>query len=264
MLGRYAEAEAACMEACKQDGENDHFEANLQQVRSHEQVSQQAEWAVMHATEARLEVENLQEMVQSAMDARAEAEQQAQGAKQRARAAEKLARDMSDRHLRIQLEVSASTLSNTSPMSPMKNTVSTSITNYDLIKCIGKGATGEVWAARCRSSKQLVAVKSIHKNCKASTHERIVEEKNIMEQLDAHPYIVGLLAAFQDTTALHFVQEFMSGGDLFSYMDSRLEGKHPGRGFKLTNEEATVISATLALAIVHLHKHRIVHRSMHP
>ncbi|KAK8799617.1 hypothetical protein WA158_006165 [Blastocystis sp. Blastoise] len=97
-----------------------------------------------------------------------------------------------------------------------------SIDMFDLVKCIGHGAYGEVWLAQKKQNNVVFAIKVINKRnvIKSNTIKQILTEKEIMQTVK-NPFIVRLRYAFQDKTHLYFVQDYYSGGDLFTLVEKQ-------------------------------------------
>jgi serine/threonine protein kinase len=47
--------------------------------------------------------------------------------------------------------------------------------------------------------------------------EHTINEKNILDMLD-HPFLISMLGTFQDTANIYIAMEYVSGGELFSYL----------------------------------------------
>ena len=71
----------------------------------------------------------------------------------------------------------------------------------------------------------------------------------------SHPFIVKLHHAFQSESALHFVLDYCSGGELFY---------HLGRCGRLEENLVIFYGAQITLALYHLHSKTIVYRDLKP
>lgn len=80
-------------------------------------------------------------------------------------------------------------------------------------------------------------------------------ECDVLQHLD-HPNIVHLEKVFRSESAIFILQELVTGGDLFSYIQKR--------GTGLQSTEAAVITYQLLKGIEYLHDRNIVHRDLKP
>ena len=79
---------------------------------------------------------------------------------------------------------------------------------------------------------------------------------NILSKLD-HQNLVRFFEFHQDENYVHFVMEFLGGGDLISYLFSDKKGI-------LEEKEAAFIMKQLLQAVEYLHLHGICHRDLKP
>merc|ERR550537_393614 len=70
-----------------------------------------------------------------------------------------------------------------------------------------------------------------------------------------HPFIVNLLTTFQDDRRLFMLLEFVSGGELFSYL--RQQGR-------LANDHAKFYAGEIILAFAYLHCLKVAYRDLKP
>ena len=126
------------------------------------------------------------------------------------------------------------------------------LSEYDLESRIGQGAYGSVFKARDKLTKQNVAIKSIKK---ASLNFKPFEnEIALLKQLD-HPNIIRIIEILFDPNYVYIVQEYASGGDLYSFLKKQ-------KNFK--EEQARQIMKQILSALIHLHANKIVHRDLKP
>lgn len=78
---------------------------------------------------------------------------------------------------------------------------------------LGKGAFGTVLLVEKKNTKELFAMKSINKEdiIKKDQLEHTKTEKMVLSHIN-HPYLVNLAYAFQTSTKLYFIMQFMKGG----------------------------------------------------
>ncbi|KAI8850657.1 kinase-like domain-containing protein [Chytridium lagenaria] len=134
--------------------------------------------------------------------------------------------------------------------------VEVDLRQFNLLRCVGKGAFGKVRIVEKRDTRKLYALKYINKQqcVRMRAIQNIFRERAILEEL-SHPYIVNLRYAFQDDDNMFMVLDLMMGGDLRYHLD-RIGG---------FREDAVRIMATeLSSALNYLHKSKIVHRDLKP
>lgn len=85
---------------------------------------------------------------------------------------------------------------------------------------LGRGAFGQV--SLVKWNNDYCALKQICKQqvVKSQLVGHIKAEKRLMAECDS-PFLVRLHAAFQDTTHLYLLMEFVQGGELFTFMRKR-------------------------------------------
>ena len=94
-----------------------------------------------------------------------------------------------------------------------------SITDFDLLKVVGRGAWGKVYLATYKhspsSSDTVYAVKVMIKRVLVmqSVSNLVVQERRLMSEL-LHPFILTLHGHFSSSTKLYMVLRFAEGGDL--------------------------------------------------
>jgi serine/threonine protein kinase len=80
------------------------------------------------------------------------------------------------------------------------------------------------------------------------------DEKRVIEKLN-HPFVVNMVAAFQDDFNLYLVLEFVNGGELYSLLQNQ---------GKLSEPWARMYVAELALAFYYFSQLNIVYRDLKP
>lgn len=132
--------------------------------------------------------------------------------------------------------------------------------DFQLCKVLGMGAYGKVFQVRKmtgNNSGKIFAMKVLKKarivrSIKDTDHTKA--ERSILESVK-HPFIVDLMYAFQTRGKLYLILEYLSGGELFMYLQRE--------GFLLEN--AVIFYASeIILAIEHLHKLGIIYRDLKP
>ncbi|GAM84139.1 hypothetical protein ANO11243_021310 [Dothideomycetidae sp. 11243] len=131
--------------------------------------------------------------------------------------------------------------------------------DFETLRCLGKGAFGTVFLVKQRATGRLYAQKQFRK-AKLTVHKRLVEqtrtERNILESVNRHPFVVKLFYAFQDQEKLYLILEYALGGELFTHL--ALEKM-------FTEEVAAFYMAEMVLALEHLQTNvRVVYRDLKP
>ena len=136
----------------------------------------------------------------------------------------------------------------------------TTITDFSILAVLGRGGYGKVLQVKHQrpdgTLSDVYAMKVLHKREVVKRHQvgRTHVERKIMS-LIVHPFIVNLKFSFQSPTKLYMVMEFAPGGDFFTHLH---------RDGPLCEGAARLYCAQLALALQHLHTHRIIYRDLKP
>lgn len=128
--------------------------------------------------------------------------------------------------------------------------------NYDRIKAIGNGAYGEVFLVRDKCTFAYHAMKVVDKAIVVERKhvKHLILEKEILRCLK-FPFIVGLDAAFKDNLYLYFILPYVSGGEMFTYLQ------------KLGSFSETLAKfycCQIVMALEYMHFCRIIHRDIKP
>ena len=96
------------------------------------------------------------------------------------------------------------------------------INDFNLLKTLGKGGFGKVYLVEQKGTKELYALKVIKKLfiIEKKQFEQVKREKEILYEAK-HPFLVGLVAAFQTPDKLFFLMPFVQGGDLYAQLKRR-------------------------------------------
>ncbi|CTQ40645.1 protein kinase A [Babesia microti strain RI] len=134
-----------------------------------------------------------------------------------------------------------------------------SINNFELGPTIGKGSYATVCVARLSNEKKKsspIALKILHKSKMIKEHQmdHVKNERDILAST-SHPFVVQYITSFQDSVNLYIVMEYISGGEMFSYL--RKFGTLGVRTTKFYIAEVT-------LAMDYLHNKCIIYRDLKP
>ena len=130
------------------------------------------------------------------------------------------------------------------------------VSDFDIIKLLGKGGFGEVYLVQLKKTKNIYALKAIDKKqiLQSDIKKYVENERKVYEKFHS-PFIINFYRAFQSNLYLYLLIENMPNGDLKSYI----------KKYKtFTESEVKLISAQLILALEHLHKQGIIYRDLKP
>ncbi|KAK4150749.1 kinase-like domain-containing protein [Chaetomidium leptoderma] len=131
--------------------------------------------------------------------------------------------------------------------------------DFEPLRCLGKGTYGTVLLVKQRTTGRLYAQKQF-KKASLIVHKKLVEqtktERQILESVNRHPFVVKLYYAFQDQEKLYLILEYGQGGELFTHLSTE-------RMF--SEETAAFYMAEMVLALTHLHTDLgVVYRDLKP
>jgi serum/glucocorticoid-regulated kinase 2 len=131
------------------------------------------------------------------------------------------------------------------------------VTDFDLLKVVGKGAFGKVMLVRKKANagaNQIYAMKVLKKSVISAKGqiEHTKSERSILCEI-RHPYIVRLRFAFQSDDKLYLVTDYYNGGSLFYHL-------RKSRYF--AEDRAKFYAAQLLSALDHLHQQHIIYRDL--
>ncbi|KAJ3219858.1 hypothetical protein HDU67_009046 [Dinochytrium kinnereticum] len=148
------------------------------------------------------------------------------------------------------------------------------LNDFDIREQIGKGAFARVHLVKFKSGRgghhgggespapfqksasKIYAMKSLRKPDIVATKQvkHVMNEKTLLQSI-RHPFIVELVATFQDSRHLYLVLEYISGGDLFT---------HLRRNRRFSESVARFYTVELVLAMEHIHSKGIIYRDLKP
>lgn len=131
--------------------------------------------------------------------------------------------------------------------------------DFEPLRCLGKGTYGTVLLVKQRATGRLYAQKQF-KKASVIVHKKLVEqtktERQILESVNRHPFVVKLFYAFQDHEKLYLILEYGQGGELFTHLDAEKMFPEPVAAFYM---------AEMVLALSHLHDTLgVVYRDLKP
>lgn len=131
--------------------------------------------------------------------------------------------------------------------------------DFEPLRCLGKGTYGTVLLVKQRTTGRLYAQKQF-KKASLVVHKKLVEqtktERQILESVNRHPFVVKLFYAFQDQEKLYLILEYGQGGELFTHLSTERMFSEPTAAFYM---------AEMVLALHHLHSTLgVVYRDLKP
>ncbi|KAK4132408.1 kinase-like protein, partial [Trichocladium antarcticum] len=131
--------------------------------------------------------------------------------------------------------------------------------DFEPLRCLGKGTYGTVLLVKQRTTGRLYAQKQF-KKASLIVHKKLIEqtktERQILESINRHPFVVKLYYAFQDQEKLYLILEYGQGGELFTHLSAE-------RMF--SEQTAAFYMAEMVLALSHLHDNLgVVYRDLKP
>mmetsp|Transcript_45722 Transcript_45722/g.75666 ORF Transcript_45722/g.75666 Transcript_45722/m.75666 type:complete len:458 (+) Transcript_45722:169-1542(+) len=132
-----------------------------------------------------------------------------------------------------------------------------SLGDFKVKSVLGRGAFATVALVMKKDTKQQYALKSLNKRHVIARHQvqATLTEREILRDACGHPFIVGLHWAFRSEDCLHFVLDYMPGGDLQGRL--LVEGEVPA-------DRARLYVAEITLAVGFLHEKGVIYRDLKP
>ncbi|ELV12453.1 Serine/threonine-protein kinase 6 [Tupaia chinensis] len=131
-----------------------------------------------------------------------------------------------------------------------------SLENFEIGRPLGKGKFGNVYLARERQSKFILALKVLFKAQleKAGVEHQLQREVEIQSHL-RHPNILRLYGYFHDATRVHLILKYAPLGTVYRELQ-----KHS----KFDEQRTAIYITELANALSYCHSKRVIHRDSKP
>jgi len=134
--------------------------------------------------------------------------------------------------------------------------------NYEQVKHLGKGGTGDTWAFIDKRSGEQVAIKFLKRPLPKVLLENIKREFLIQAELGfGHENVIKAYEAVLTPTHLCLVMEYARGGSLTAYVADKWKEAQQ-RGLFLSEDEARFFFKQFLSAVNYCHHHRVVHRDL--
>ncbi|CAJ0600267.1 unnamed protein product [Cylicocyclus nassatus] len=131
-----------------------------------------------------------------------------------------------------------------------------SLSQFSIIRSIGRGAFGKVCIVQQRSSKKYFALKYMSKRrcIDKGVAGNVLRELSLLRKI-SHPFIVNLWYTFQDRDYMYMVTDLLLGGDLRYHLNQQ---------GKFAEDRSKLYMCEISLAIDYLHGKGIMHRDIKP
>lgn len=130
------------------------------------------------------------------------------------------------------------------------------LSDFELLKPLGEGSFGKVYIVRHKTKGTFWAFKQLKKQeiIKSKQVDHLKNEVFILNSIE-HPFIVKMAGMTQDNRYLYIGMEFVSGGELFTYLR---------RVVRFPKVQAMLYIATVVLMFEFLHSKNVIYRDLKP
>ena len=143
-----------------------------------------------------------------------------------------------------------------SPSSSSSGKKTWKLSDFDIGKPLGKGKFGNVYLAREKQSKYVVALKVLNKQqlMKSSMEHQLRREIEIQSHL-RHKSILRLYGYFYDSKRVYLIIEYAPQGELYKKLT---------RVGRFTEKQSALYIQEMARALMYMHSKHVIHRDIKP
>lgn len=150
-----------------------------------------------------------------------------------------------------------SSLSVSSSLSVLRMSVTAPLTLADLevIQILGVGSFGKVWLVKHHETNAFLALKVIEKSLILSRNQitPVKNERRILKEVSAFPFIVPFVGTFQDSTRLFILMDYNIGGEIYALL---------GKLKRFPEDMARFYAAEMVLVLQYMHERKIAYRDL--
>ncbi|CAH0515120.1 unnamed protein product [Peronospora belbahrii] len=130
------------------------------------------------------------------------------------------------------------------------------LSDFDIGKPLGKGKFGNVYLAREKQSKYVVALKVLNKQqlMKSSMEHQLRREIEIQSHL-RHKSILRLYGYFYDSKRVYLIIEYAPQGELYKKLT---------RAGRFSEKQSALYIQEMAHALIYMHSKHVIHRDIKP
>jgi len=125
---------------------------------------------------------------------------------------------------------------------------------YKSVKQVGHGHFGQVYLGQHKRTKEEVAIKCVKKKLMDQNETVQLRQEIEILKMCQHPNIVRMRDCFENDKSYYMVLEYLSGGDLYDYINRRR--------FDLSEARARKLCYQISCAVAYLHSYGIMHRDL--
>ncbi|XP_050070094.1 aurora kinase C [Anopheles maculipalpis] len=132
------------------------------------------------------------------------------------------------------------------------------LSNFDIGRPLGRGKFGNVYLAREKETKFVIALKVLFKKqVHAQGIEHQVRREIEIQSHLRHPNILRMYGYFHDESRIYLILEYAPGGTLF-----KEQQQQPGKRFP--EKRCAIYVYSLVSALIYLHERNVIHRDIKP